>query len=301
MSGTPSVMSTPISIANTGITAQRLFTTTKCVKYVTTLPVPSNIDAAETTRFSPRRNRDISATAILAHKQSTASYTKHEGSQLLPDKNIGQDIHIQSYDCFGTINLNSAMQSNVPIPCRGTDAVSHLNMPRGQLAQQSKFISHTLHNSHYLTLRKDSRSGWSSYVTNSTLESKDPSNRNYCTKNYNNSELLTKKEQLKKAFKDYGSTIVIFHVTISLASLGGFYALISSGIDVTAIIDNFGYAPEALKNNVAKGASNFVVAYAIHKLFAPVRISITLGAAPLIVRYLRSKGFLKPKVSNKTK
>lgn len=40
-------------------------------------------------------------------------------------------------------------------------------------------------------------------------------------------ENLSKKEQLKRAFKEYGATIVVFHVGISLISLGGFYLLVS--------------------------------------------------------------------------
>jgi hypothetical protein len=49
---------------------------------------------------------------------------------------------------------------------------------------------------------------------------------------------------------------------------------------------------------VAAGASNFVIAYALHKMLAPVRIGITLAATPVIVRYLRKIGVLKsPKPS----
>lgn len=43
-------------------------------------------------------------------------------------------------------------------------------------------------------------------------------------------------------------------------------------------------------------SSTFVVAYAIHKIFAPIRISITLGATPFIVNYLRKIGILKIKI-----
>jgi len=46
-------------------------------------------------------------------------------------------------------------------------------------------------------------------------------------------------------------------------------------------------------SEVGAGASTFVVAYAVHKCFAPVRISVTLASAPFIVRALRSKGWLK--------
>ena len=47
------------------------------------------------------------------------------------------------------------------------------------------------------------------------------------------------------------------------------------------------------KSTVAAGASTFVIAYAVHKVFVPVRMSITITACPFIVRYLRAKGVLK--------
>lgn len=48
---------------------------------------------------------------------------------------------------------------------------------------------------------------------------------------------------------------------------------------------------------VTSNAGTFVVAYAVHKVFAPVRLGITLTATPFIVRYLRNKGILKVKVN----
>lgn len=48
-----------------------------------------------------------------------------------------------------------------------------------------------------------------------------------------------------------------------------------------------------LENKLAAGTGTFVVAYAVHKVFAPVRIATTLTATPFIVRYLRRVGFLK--------
>jgi len=56
-----------------------------------------------------------------------------------------------------------------------------------------------------------------------------------------------------------------------------------------------GSTSSAISTNVASGASTFVVAYAVHKVFAPFRISVTLVAAPFIVRYLRNKGILSIK------
>jgi hypothetical protein len=65
-----------------------------------------------------------------------------------------------------------------------------------------------------------------------------------------------------------------------------------SGVDLGGLVSGIG------GGEVAAEASNFVVAYAFHKVLAPVRISITLAATPLIVRYLRKIGMLKmPKPS----
>ncbi|KAI3369891.1 hypothetical protein L3Q82_024707, partial [Scortum barcoo] len=92
-----------------------------------------------------------------------------------------------------------------------------------------------------------------------------------------------KTQQLKKVFKEYGAVGVSFHIGISLMSLGMFYLLISSGIDMTALLCKLGFSEAVVRSKMAAGTSTFVLAYAIHKLFAPVRISITLVSVPLIL------------------
>ncbi|XP_049588671.1 protein FAM210B, mitochondrial [Syngnathus scovelli] len=106
-----------------------------------------------------------------------------------------------------------------------------------------------------------------------------------------------KTQQLKKVFKEYGAVGVSFHVGISLMSLGMFYLLISSGIDMVAVLSKLGFSEAIIQSKMAAGTSTFVLAYAIHKLFAPVRISITLVSVPLIVRYFRRTGLFKPPTS----
>ncbi|KAG8447094.1 hypothetical protein GDO86_014520 [Hymenochirus boettgeri] len=103
-----------------------------------------------------------------------------------------------------------------------------------------------------------------------------------------------KTQQLKKVFKEYGAVAVSFHVGISLVSLGIFYVIVSSGIDVTSLLMKVGFSETVVQSKVAAGTSTFVLAYAIHKLFAPARISITLVSVPFIVRYLRKIGLFKP-------
>ncbi|KAM4691973.1 protein FAM210B, mitochondrial [Rhinophrynus dorsalis] len=103
-----------------------------------------------------------------------------------------------------------------------------------------------------------------------------------------------KTKQLKQVFKEYGAVAVSFHVGISLVSLGIFYVIVSSGLDMTSLLLKIGFSEELVQSKLAAGTSTFVLAYAIHKLFAPARISITLVSVPFIVRYLRRIGLFKP-------
>ncbi|KAM3921803.1 protein FAM210B, mitochondrial [Leptodactylus fuscus] len=104
----------------------------------------------------------------------------------------------------------------------------------------------------------------------------------------------SKTQQLKRVFKEYGGVAVAFHVGISLVSLGIFYALVSSGLDVPSLLLKIGFSEAMVQSKLAAGTSTFVLAYAVHKLFAPARISITVVSVPFLVRYFRRIGFFKP-------
>ncbi|XP_070070062.1 uncharacterized protein [Drosophila takahashii] len=138
-----------------------------------TIPLPTNVDAAETTRFSRQRSRDISSTVILtqASISNIDITTDNSFNAVLRNFNICQDLHVQSYDCFGLISLSSAMQSNVPMPFEGFNKYSHLNMPGGQWSQEYKFIAQNMHCSHYSSLRNGLRADWATYDQNATLKS----------------------------------------------------------------------------------------------------------------------------------
>jgi len=62
---------------------------------------------------------------------------------------------------------------------------------------------------------------------------------------------------------------------------------------MVGLLQKLGVGESLLQSRAVSGASTFVVAYAVHKVFAPVRIAITLTATPFIVRHLRASGFLK--------
>lgn len=71
-----------------------------------------------------------------------------------------------------------------------------------------------------------------------------------------------------------------------------------SGVDMTTILFKLGFDEALVRSKLAAGTSTFVLAYAIHKLFAPVRISITVVSVPFLVRYFRKIGFFKPPSPN---
>uniref|UniRef100_A0A1L8D9G5 Putative conserved plasma membrane protein n=1 Tax=Nyssomyia neivai TaxID=330878 RepID=A0A1L8D9G5_9DIPT len=267
------------------------------------LPLPPNVDPTETMRFSPQRSRDISSTAIICHE------SMHVPKVDVTLDSASMDPHVEQYDCSGAVHLSCSMQSNVPQPFSGGSKSMHLNMPGGQWSQFTKFTAADLQDHHYMSLRRDLK-GTCGVLTQKVHQyvhllvplTHERQSVRLCTSSSPKEQKekvdvkeLSRKDKLKAAVKDYGATVIVFHVTISLASLGLSYLLVSSGLDVKQILTSLNLGDTALAGKVATEASTFVVAYAIHKVFAPVRISITLGATPFIVRYLRKRGILKVK------
>ncbi|XP_030021442.1 uncharacterized protein LOC115441021 [Manduca sexta] len=249
---------------------------TPCLKYppAAALKLPTNvvdINASETGRFSPSRERDISGPVINSY------FRKQE--MLKFDITAQADPYANKYDCTGAVSLYSSMQSNVPSPFTGNR--THLNMPGSQWGQGHKYLSEHLHSAHYLTMRNEYRE---------RMLNKAVGTRNMST---DTQPPINAKEKLKKAVKEYGSTVIVFHVTISLLSLGGCYLLVSSGVDLVAVVKYLNIGEGGILKVAGSNAGTFVVAYAVHKCLAPFRIAITLTATPFIVRYLRHIGFLK--------
>ncbi|XP_013181195.1 PREDICTED: uncharacterized protein LOC106127610 [Papilio xuthus] len=241
-----------------------------------TLKLPTNvidINSAEMGRFSPLRERDISGPVINFHG------LKPVFREI--DITLQSDPHVNKYDCRGAVSLSSSMQSNVPSPFSGNH--THLNMPGSQWGQGYKYLSDHLHSAHYLTLRNEYRGKL--FNKAGTIGTRKMST--------DTQTVMSAKEKLKKAVKEYGSTVIVFHVSISLLSLGACYILVSSGVDIVAIMKYFNISEGTLSKIAVSNAGTFVIAYGVHKFFAPFRIGVTLTATPFIVRYLRKIGMLK--------
>lgn len=288
-----------------------------------TIPLPTNISeifANETGRFTPERTRDIAAPILLYGKNDCTSFSLE---QLIKPKEHSRnlencnDTHIDSYDCFGTVSLNGTMQSNVPKPFCSNGKSTHLNMPGGQWARDGKFIAEDMQKSHYRSNRlelKPNKCGLISnvtvnnlfqamynskyiysmgYSTNKSLNNLSKSNDNQQQQEIKEQKLLSKKERLKIIIKDYGITITIFHIGISLISLGACYAAVVRGIDLKPVIQSIFKLENEQVEGILGNSSTFLVAYGIHKLLTPIRLSITLGTTPFLIKRLRKLGILK--------
>lgn len=224
------------------------------------LPLPPNIDPNEAMRFSPLRNRDITGSAISVHEETSGiDVTSEQRNEPKEEKLELHDAHLESYDRSQPVNLSCIMQSFVPEPFSPPmDDLrsSYLSFPGGSWGQQTKYLSHELNSNHYTQLRQEMRSDWSSYkgglFENSLMPKISLLHPNSTSINHNRfisfnsvnfnhksndqkspdnsmGEVVkeTGRQKLKKAVKEYGATVVIFHVGISLMSLGFFYTLVS--------------------------------------------------------------------------
>ncbi|KAM9813234.1 protein FAM210B, mitochondrial [Neosynchiropus ocellatus] len=186
------------------------------------------------------------------------------------------------------------LPSAAALGLRGPPSAGHVVFT-GSWGSSSVSRSGTMQPSRYSSTSPGSRSQTPGQVDQNVKEDATPSPAD---KSPGETELAavkpSKAQQLKTVFKEYGAVGVSFHICISLMSLGMFYLLISSGLDMVSLLSKLGFSEAIIRSKMAAGTSTFVLAYAVHKLFAPVRISITLVSVPLIVRYLRKTGLFKP-------
>ncbi|XP_043253950.1 uncharacterized protein LOC122398294 [Colletes gigas] len=288
-----------------------------------TLPLPTNVSeiyANETGRFTSERSRDIAAPVLLYGRSNDCKSFFSEQSAPTA-RSTGAlvtcgDNHVGSYDCFGAVSLNGTMQSNVPKPFCSAGKSTHLNMPGGQWARHGKYIAEDMQKYHYQNVCfsqiKQDISGTASRILATTtflrtvFRPKYIFSMRYTTDSSQQSNSAkpavvkphqyigaTKKERFKIIVRDYGRTVLVFHIGISLISLGGCYAAVISGYDITPLVKTMLDNNNEHVQSILSSSTQFLLAYAIHKLFAPVRLSITLGVTPFLVQYLRRKGILK--------
>lgn len=188
------------------------------------LPLPTNLQCLlnDVGRFSPQRTRDINGTVIVSQLPDRVSLVLQMHSPAVFDPRLA------SFDCSGAVSLNSSMQSNVPSPFSSKGKSMHLNMPGGQWEQQNKFIAGDMQKMHFTnTVQKKKGIRMFHSITQRT---KINSFMGRCESNKSSNpdeKPLSRVDRLKQTIKEYGSTVIVFHVGISLVSLGTCYVVVS--------------------------------------------------------------------------
>lgn len=100
-------------------------------------------------------------------------------------------------------------------------------------------------------------------------------------------------KKIKLLIRDYGSSVLVVHISLSLVSLGTCYSLVSAGVPVQEVLGNMEFLSEKTLEYASNGGT-FAIAYVVHKCLMPIRIAATCFFTPILVNYLRGKGILKP-------
>ena len=93
-------------------------------------------------------------------------------------------------------------------------------------------------------------------------------------------------DMAKQLLKTYGSAYLITSISLSLVSFGVFYVLVSSGVDVAALLSVIGIT--ATQNSEKVGT--VAIAYAAHKAASPIRFPPTVALTPIVAGWMGKTG-----------
>ncbi|KAK9821784.1 hypothetical protein WJX81_002796 [Elliptochloris bilobata] len=91
--------------------------------------------------------------------------------------------------------------------------------------------------------------------------------------------------QAKDLLARYGSAYLITSISFAILSFGACYALVSSGVNVAALLQRIGLNVSDTSERVGTVA----IAYAAHKALSPVRFPPTVALTPVVARFLGRK------------
>lgn len=92
----------------------------------------------------------------------------------------------------------------------------------------------------------------------------------------------SKGDQAKDLLKRYGSAYLLTSISFALVSFAACYALVSSGVDVGALLARVGLQA----SDTSERVGTFALAYAAHKALSPVRFPPTVALTPVVARWL---------------
>ncbi|KAL5710451.1 hypothetical protein ACHQM5_021010 [Ranunculus cassubicifolius] len=92
----------------------------------------------------------------------------------------------------------------------------------------------------------------------------------------------SKGNQAKELLAKYGGAYLVTSITLSLISFSLCYVLISSGVDVQALLQKVGISPSETGEKVG----TFALAYAAHKAASPIRFPPTVALTPIVAGWI---------------
>ncbi|XP_033625499.1 protein FAM210A-like [Asterias rubens] len=99
--------------------------------------------------------------------------------------------------------------------------------------------------------------------------------------------------RMKMMMKAYGYVIIPVHWLIAPVWFGAFYYTIKMGVDIGPFLLKIGVSEHHVETLNNSKASNALLAYALYKIFTPLRYTVTVGSTEMTIRYLRRKGYIK--------
>jgi hypothetical protein len=85
--------------------------------------------------------------------------------------------------------------------------------------------------------------------------------------------------------KKYGTAYLATSITLAIISYAICYFLISTGVDVTSLLEKVGIKSSAAAANTGTAA----IAYAVHKAASPIRFPPTVALTPVVAGWLGKK------------
>ncbi|KAF1791273.1 protein of unknown function DUF1279 [Phytophthora cactorum] len=90
---------------------------------------------------------------------------------------------------------------------------------------------------------------------------------------------------------EYGRVGICTHIVLSMLSFSVIYVGVSSGVDVSAILDSMGLSTSA-SDSTTNSAGSLLIAYTLYKVLAPIRWPLTFAVTPVVLRALRRRGYM---------
>ncbi len=101
-------------------------------------------------------------------------------------------------------------------------------------------------------------------------------------KSLTNKDANVKPQEL---LKKYGIAYLVTSISFAIISYGICYVLVSTGVDVTALLEKVGIKATAMASNAGTAG----IAYAIHKAASPIRFPPTVALTPVVAEWLGKK------------